>query len=74
MKKDKGDGKHSKEEKQKHKGKNVYTHTITGSGKKNIEQDTWTIIEINEDNVHCRYFAVYDGHGDFGKEVRFSSL
>lgn len=44
-------------------------HTITGAGKKNVEQDTWSIFEIMEDNIVCKFFGVYDGHGDFGKEA-----
>jgi hypothetical protein len=70
-KKDKKD-RHGKgdDSKNKHKVKNVYTYSLTGQGKKNVEQDSASIFEIIEDNTIVRFFGVYDGHGDFGKEVR----
>ena len=69
-KKDKKDKHGAKEDaKNKHKIRNVFTYTITGQGKKNVEQDSACIIEIIEDNTIVRLFGVYDGHGDFGKEV-----
>lgn len=69
-KKDKKDKHGNKEDsKGKHKVKNVYTYSMTGQGKKNVEQDSASIFEIIEDNTIVRFFGVYDGHGDFGKEV-----
>jgi hypothetical protein len=70
-KKDKKD-KHGKPEegKSKHKMKNVYMYTITGQGKKNVEQDSWAMWELQEDNALVKFYGVFDGHGDFGKEVR----
>ena len=67
-KKDKhGSGKD--DDKKKHKMKNVQIYTITGQGKKNVEQDTFSSFELIEDGAMVKFFAVYDGHGDFGKEV-----
>lgn len=50
-KKDKKDKKekHNKTDEQnknKHKVKNVYTFSMTGQGKKNVEQDTYCVFEL----------------------------
>ncbi len=69
-KKDKKEKHGGKEDsKNKHKVKNVYTFSITGQGKKNVEQDTYLIFEIIEENTVVKFFGVFDGHGDQGKEV-----
>ena len=62
---DKEDGKGNN----KHKMKNVHTFSIIGQGKKNTDQDTACMIEMLEESTLVRFFGVYDGHGDFGKEV-----
>jgi hypothetical protein len=78
LKKDKKDGKHGGsgdksgkegEGKNKHKMKNVYHYSLIGAGKKNTDQDSTLMIEIAEENTNVRFFGVFDGHGDFGKEV-----
>lgn len=53
----------------KHKMKNVHTFTVVGQGKKNTDQDTSLMFEMTEENTMVRFFGVFDGHGDFGKEV-----
>ena len=53
----------------KHKMKNVHTFSVIGQGKKNTDQDSTSMFEMMEDNVLVRFFGIYDGHGDFGKEV-----
>ena len=58
-----GDGKN------KHKMKNVYQYTQIGAGKKNVDQDSSLMIDITEENVLVRFYGVFDGHGDFGKEA-----
>ena len=71
-KKDKHGGKDGGKEEGKqgkHKMKNVYTFTAIGQGKKNTDQDSASLFEIIEDNTMVRFFGVYDGHGDFGKEA-----
>lgn len=71
-KKDKKD-KHGKpDEKHKNKVKNVYAYSLTGQGKKNVEQDTYAIFEITDENTVVKFYGVFDGHGDFGKEVKLS--
>ena len=73
-KKDKA-GKHGKDGKEegkgagKHKMKNVYHSSIVGQGKKNCDQDSASMFEMMEDNALVRFFGIYDGHGDFGREV-----
>lgn len=75
MKKDKKDkhgnstGKEDGKSAGKHKMKNVHTFSIVGQGKKNIDQDTYVSFEIMEENIPVKFFGVFDGHGDFGKEV-----
>lgn len=69
-KKDKKDKHGNKEDsKNKHKLKNVYTNSITGQGKKNVGQDSALQLEMIEENTIVRFFGIFDGHGDFGKEV-----
>ena len=58
-----GDGKN------KHKIKNAYQFTQIGAGKKNVDQDSALMIDITEENTLVRFFGIFDGHGDFGKEV-----
>ena len=69
-KKDKHGGSKEDGGKAKHKMKNVHSWQIIGQGKKNIDQDSFCSFEMVEENVPCRFFGVFDGHGDFGKEVR----
>ena len=46
----------------------VFGYTEPGAGKKKFEcQDTYSIIDIPED--HIKYYAVYDGHGNVGRQV-----
>jgi hypothetical protein len=46
----------------------VFGYTEPGAGKKKFEcQDTYSIIDLPED--HMRYYAVYDGHGNVGRQV-----
>lgn len=48
----------------------VFGYTEPGAGKKKFEcQDTYCIIDLPED--HLKYYAVYDGHGNVGRSVRF---
>jgi hypothetical protein len=69
-KKDKKDKHGSKEEGKKHsKVKNVFSYTMTGQGKKNVEQDQACIFEMIEESTLVRFFGIFDGHGDFGREV-----
>jgi len=62
------------EGKNKHKMKNVYHYQLIGAGKKNVDQDSTLMIEIAEENTNVRFFGVFDGHGDFGKEVKKGHL
>ena len=55
----------------KHKMKNVHTYTMIGQGKKNTDQDSASMFEMLEEGTLVRFYGVYDGHGDFGKEVTF---
>lgn len=57
------------EGKNKHKMKNVYHYQIIGAGKKNVDQDSMMMLEIAEENTIVRFFGIFDGHGDFGKEA-----
>jgi serine/threonine protein phosphatase PrpC len=71
-KKDKHGNSGSKEDGKgnKHKPKNAYTFSIIGQGKKNTDQDTSLIFEIvEENNTIVRFYGIFDGHGDFGKEA-----
>lgn len=68
-KKDKKEKHGKQEDKHKNKVKNVYAYSLTGQGKKNVEQDTYAIFEITEENTVVKFYGVFDGHGDFGKEV-----
>lgn len=46
----------------------IFGYTEPGAGKKKFEcQDTYSIIDIPED--HLKYYAVYDGHGNVGRQV-----
>ena len=46
----------------------IFGYTEPGAGKKKFEcQDTYSIIDLPED--HLRYYAVYDGHGNVGRQV-----
>lgn len=62
----KDDGKGAKQ----HKMKNVHSASIIGQGKKNVDQDTILMFEMIEENTPIRFFGIFDGHGDFGREVR----
>lgn len=46
----------------------MFGYTEPGAGKKKFEcQDTYSIIDIPEDDLI--YYAVYDGHGNVGRQV-----
>lgn len=46
-------------------------HQEEGVGKKYTNQDTVNIFEVNESGWNIKYYAVYDGHGEYGREVSF---
>ena len=68
-KKDKDKAGAKEDAKHKHKLKNVYIHSMIGQGKKNTDQDSSLSFEILDEGTLVRFFGIFDGHGDFGREV-----
>ena len=50
--------------------KNVYIDQIVGQGKKHCDQDSYINFEIQDELGVVKFYGVFDGHGDLGREVK----